>query len=469
MITGPLPHAGWRIPLVGDILAINPKQTTQGMSKVVNKLGGVCAVDSFGYRTVIVSDAQLIKEINDEAHFEKNVGQFLKSLKPIGGDGLFTVDNDNPKWRTAHRILAPAFIKDALIKYQAPILGAANEIAMILDQAASEEEWVDIPKLLTRLTIEIIGRVGFNYSFGPLTDDAEFISVLLTELGYAGRKTAILPWFEKVFTPKRVAQHQANISYLRDTAQEIFEYRKSKEQDSAGENLLSALLQGANNQHETALSDDDIKDQMLTFLLAGSHTSANALAFCLHYLSQNPTILQKARQEIVALNPEEKLVPWPQFSELGKLRYLRCIIDESLRLWPPIPGYLRQAKHDITIGNGRFKFCQNDSAIVLVLAAHRDEKTWGHDAAQFYPERFLLKNDSRCTDRVFRPFGTGPRSCIGRQLAYQEMLTTLAIILKRFDLESDPSYKLQVSERLTLAPAGLRLKFLPPGHGLISR
>jgi cytochrome P450 len=460
MITGPLPHPGWRIPLVGDILAINPKQKAQVLSKVVTELGGVCEIKSFGYRIVAVSDAQLIKDINNEAHFEKSIGKVSNNLESLGGDGLFTVANENPKWRRAHDILSPAFLKDALFKYQAAILGTVNETVLILGQAAAEEEWVNIEELFSRLTIEIIGRVGFGYSFGPLSDDVKFISSLLAELRYANRMTAAFPWYEKMLTPRRVAHHKANISYLRDTAQEIIEYRKSKGQYNVGENLLSYLLLSTNNQQETALSDDDIKDQMLTFLLAGSETSSSSLAFCLHYLSQNPTMLQKARKEIIALKPEGEPALWPQFPELGKLRYLRCIIDESLRLWPPIPVYLRQAKHDITIGNGRFKFCQDDWAIVLVLAAHRDKKTWGHDATQFYPERFYLKNSSQGAERIFRPFGTGPRACIGRQLAYQEMLTTLAIILKRFDLESDPSYNLRVSERPALKPEGLRLKFL---------
>ncbi|WP_421841991.1 cytochrome P450 [Mycobacterium sp.] len=462
MITGPLPHAGWRIPLAGDMLPINPKQTVQTLSKVVTELGGVCAVDSFGYRTVIFSNAQLIKEINDEAHFEKHVGQFSNNLRPLGGDGLFTVDHKDPKWRRAHDVLSPAFHKDALIKYHAAILAAVQELAGILGRAAAAEEWVDISQLLRRLTIEIIGRVGFGCSFGRLTDDVKFISVLLAELKYSSRMTSGFPWFENAFTPRRVAQHKANIDYLRDTAQEIIDDRRSKEEEQgrgAGGDLLSALLWSGDGRQETSLSDEDIKDQMLTFLIAGSQTSASALAFCFHYLSQNPKILEKAQQEIATLKAGGEPGRWPQFSELGKLRYLRCIIDESLRLWPPLPVYLRQAKHDMAIGNGRFKFCENDWGLVLVLAAHRDEETWGRDAAKFCPERFSLKNNGQSPDRIFRPFGTGARSCIGRQLAYQEMLTTLAVILERFDLESDPRYNLRVSERLALRPDGLRLKF----------
>lgn len=174
-------------------------------------------------------------------------------------------------------------------------------------------------------------------------------------------------------------------------------------------------------------------------------------------------VLAAQSNQVAVRLPIDEL--WPHqtapnidFDDVPKLRYLRRIIDETLRLWPVTPGYSRQARHDTTIGNGKYHFRTGDFVIIFLLAAHRDTATWGADADEFNPDRFLPENLRKLPPHTYKPFGTGPRSCIGRQFAFHEILLTLAAILHHFDLEPHPEYELSVAEPLTLKPAGLQLR-----------
>lgn len=143
---------------------------------------------------------------------------------------------------------------------------------------------------------------------------------------------------------------------------------------------------------------------------------------------------------------------------MAHLRYLRRVVDETLRLWPIAPGYFRQAKTDTTLDRGRYRVEAGDWVFVLLLAAHRDTTTWGPDAATFDPQRFLAERLRALPPRIYKPFGTGARACIGRQFALHEIMLTLAVVLHQFEIEPESDYQLQVSETLTLKPEGLRLR-----------
>jgi cytochrome P450 len=146
-----------------------------------------------------------------------------------------------------------------------------------------------------------------------------------------------------------------------------------------------------------------------------------------------------------------------RYDDVAKLRYLRRVADETLRLWPVAPGYFRQAKDDVRIG-GKYSFAKKEWVFVLLQAAHRDPRAWGDDAERFNPDRFLPENLRRLPSRVYKPFGTGERACIGRQFALHEIVLALAAIVHQFELEPDPHYTLEATEHPTLKPSGLRLR-----------
>ncbi|MBF6332327.1 cytochrome P450 [Nocardia transvalensis] len=454
----PMPHPPYRLPLLGDVFTTDFAKPCQKLAQQARDLGPVFEQKLFGYPAIIVTGTRAIEECNDETQWEKHVGHSLMKLRPLAGDGLFTAFNREPNWAKAHNILAPAFTKTAMSNYHATIVGTVRELT---DAWRSRpDSWIDIAAQSNKLTFEIMSRAGFSHSFGSLSDPDQdpFVTAMVRELAYANRRTDVLPWFERIFRRQRTHQHRKDMVHAHRVVDSIIEARRAR--TGAGHlDLLDTMLDGVDPQSGESLDSTNIRHQILTFLAAGSETSANTIAFALHYLSTHPHIADGVRSELDNRWPS---APFPDigFEDVPRLRSLRRVVDETLRLWPTAPGYFRRAKQDTTLCEGTYRFQEKDWVLVLLLAAHRD-LAWGADADEFNPDRFLPDNMRSLPPRIYKPFGTGARACIGRQFAHQEIMVTLAAILHQFDLEPDPHYRLDVRESLTLKPAGLQLRLHP--------
>ena len=134
---------------------------------------------------------------------------------------------------------------------------------------------------------------------------------------------------------------------------------------------------------------------------------------------------------------------------------MRRVLDEALRLQPTVPGYYRAARED-TVLAGIHPMRKGDWALALTATLHRDPR-WGDDPDMFDPDRFAPARVKTRPGGLYKPFGTGERSCIGRQFALHEAVLILATLIRRYDLVADPGYELAVAERLTMMPSGFRL------------
>jgi unspecific monooxygenase len=451
-----LPHPPRRVPWLGDVLTTDFAKPCQRLVQQARELGPVFEQKLFGYPAVIVTGPRAIDEVNNEELWEKHIGHSLMKLRPLAGDGLFTAFNREPNWAKAHNILLGAFTKTAMADYHAAITGTVRELTDVWS-AGSGQSWIDIPADSNTLTFEIMSRAGFSHSFGAMSDPNgnPFVETMVRELTYANRRTDVLPWFERIFRKAEYRRHLADLTHAQDAVDGLIEDRRAQPGGDTRD-ILDRMLNDVDPDSGESLDATNIRNQILTFLVAGSETSANTISFALHYLSTHPRIADGVRTELDERWPATEF-PDIRFEDVAKLRGLRRVVDETLRLWPTAPGYFRRARQDTTLCDGRYSFKQKDWVLVLLQAAHRDP-AWGPDAEEFNPDRFLPDNIRTLPPRTYKPFGTGPRACIGRQFAYHEIAVTLAAILHQFDLEPDPGYRLDVRETLTLKPAGLRLR-----------
>ncbi|MCP2298576.1 unspecific monooxygenase [Nocardia amikacinitolerans] len=448
------PHPRFRLPLLGDVLTINPAKPTQASMADARRYGPIFERLIVKYPIVVVSSPELISEINDEKHWTKNVGVLFKLMRPIARDGLFTAYNHEPNWSKAHNILSSAFTQEAMRRYHQAM---TDTVFDLLDYwSARQDQWVDIADSTNRFTLEVIGRAGFSYSFDSFTrrEEHPFVAAMTRGLRHINRNANLPPALHN-FPRRRAEQHRRDIAYAHQLVDDVIAARRREDPDSTRD-LLGLMLNHADPATGEKLDEINIRHQILTFLVAGHETSAGALAFALYFLANHPDVAAKARAEV-----DER---WPgpgradiEYPDVSKLRYLRRVLDETLRLWPIAPGYFREARHDTTIGDGRYTFEKGDWVFVLTLQAHRDP-VWGPDHDEFDPDRFLPENLRKLDAYVYKPFGTGERACIGRQFAYHEILLSLAHIIHTFTLEPEPGYRLDVREQITLKPNGFRLK-----------
>ncbi|MEU2121160.1 cytochrome P450, partial [Nocardia niwae] len=446
-----LPHPPFRLPLAGDVWDLHVTDSSQWGMRGAQKYGGIYERNIFGTRVTYVSDPDLLREINDDELWAKFLGVPIRDLRTVAGDGLFTAHNSEPNWAKAHAILAPSFTASAMRGYHATMRTCAA--GLVEYWAGRAGEWVDVPADTNKVALEVIGRTAFGYDFQSFTrtDQHPVVAAMLRALTYINRAAYSHPLVERTVFREQRAQHRRDVDLVNGTIDEVIAQR-TREGAGAHGDLLDRMLTVPDPETGELLDPTNVRHQILTFLTAGHETTAGVLAFALHYLSVDPALAARARQEIDEVCGDGDIA----FEHVAKLRYVRRIVDETLRLWPTAPGYFRKARADTMLG-GRYPFEKNEWVFIVLLQLHRHE-LWGGDPEQFDPDRFLPERVRGRHPELYRPFGVGMRACIGRQFAQHEMVLVLATLLRAFDLTPDPDYRLRVQETITLKPDRLRLK-----------
>lgn len=446
-----IPHPPHRLPVLGDILGISIQRPIQNSIRIGRELGPIFERNILGNRFVMVSGADMVADLSDESRFAKHLAPGVKALRTLAGDGLFTAYNTEPNWHKAHNLLAPAFSQSAMRSYHRTMLDVAGEL--VEHWGASAGARVDVSADMTKLTLETIGRTGFSYTFDSFhrSEQHPFVQAMIGALSHSQRTTFLKSTALGRLSARRSDRRDdARRAYMDELVDTVIRSRRASTEPGP-EDLLELMLRAARNNDPNRIDELNIRRQVLTFLVAGHETTSGALSFALYYLSRNPAVLAEAQAEVDAVWEGKE----PAFEKVAKLRYVRRVLDEALRLWPTAPAYGRAALED-TVLAGKYPMAKGDWVLVLIPALHRDP-VWGSDPERFDPDRFLPANIKARPAHVYKPFGTGERACIGRQFAIHEAVLVLGTILQKFTIEPDPAYQLSVAERLTLMPAGFEL------------
>ncbi|MEU0246550.1 cytochrome P450 [Streptomyces sp. NPDC006235] len=449
-----IPHPPHRIPLLGDVVGVNRRTPLQDTLRYAHELGPVFRRKAFGKEFVFVWGARHAADLADESRFAKHVGLGIANLRPVAGDGLFTAYNHEPNWQLAHDVLAPGFSRDAMAGYHPMMLAVARQLAEHWDRAAASGRAVDVPDDMTKLTLETIARTGFGHDFESFerARTHPFVTAMVGTLSYAQRLNSVPFPLAPLLLRSASRRNAADIAYLNHTVDELIRARRASGRGHG--DLLDRMLETAHPETGERLELRNVRRQVITFLVAGHETTSGALSFALHYLSRHPEVAARARAEVDRVWGD---ATEPAYEQVARLRYVRRVLDESLRLWPTAPAFAREARED-TVLAGEHPMRRGAWALVLTPMLHRDTEVWGADAERFDPDRFEAQAVRSRAPHTFKPFGTGARACIGRQFALHEATLVLGLLLRRYELLPDPAYRLRVTERLTLMPEGLRLR-----------
>ncbi|MEU2624019.1 cytochrome P450 [Streptomyces sp. NPDC007157] len=449
-----IPHPPRRLPFLGDVLGVDRRKPLQDSMRFAGQLGPIFRRRAFGNEFVFVWGAELAADMADESRFAKHVGLGVANLRPIAGDGLFTAYNHEPNWQLAHDVLAPGFSREAMEGYHTMMLSVAGRLTGHWDRELAAGRWVDVPGDMTKLTLETIARTGFGHDFGSFERDRPhpFVTAMIGTLTYAQRLNSVPSPLAPLLLRQAARRNAADIDHLNRTVDDLVAERR--ETGRGDGDLLDRMLETAHPETGERLSAENVRRQVITFLVAGHETTSGALSFALHYLARHPEVAARAAAEVDRVWGD---TPAPAYDQVARLRYVRRVLDESLRLWPTAPAFAREARKD-TVLAGDHPMRRGAWALVLTPMLHRDPEVWGPDAESFDPDRFEAKAARGRAPHTFKPFGTGARACIGRQFALHEATLVLGLLLRRYDLKADPGYRLRVTERLTLMPDGLRLR-----------
>ncbi|ADG78836.1 Cytochrome P450 OS=Tsukamurella paurometabola (strain ATCC 8368 / DSM / CCUG 35730 / CIP 100753/ JCM 10117 / KCTC 9821 / NBRC 16120 / NCIMB 702349 / NCTC 13040) OX=521096 GN=Tpau_2227 PE=3 SV=1 [Tsukamurella paurometabola] len=442
MAADSIPHPPWRVPFLGDVLGIDRAHPMQQATAQFREWGPILKRTFAGHDFVAVGSAELADAVFDDENWRKYVGPPLRALRPLAGQGML-IQPDGADWARGHAAAAPAFARGPMEGYHHVIVESLDRAAEYLRCADGA---VDTFEFTSALTLHIACMTTFGESDVVIGGEPSPVSTALTRTLRAITSTSMIaPRWDRRRRPRTWRAFDRDVAMLHEIVDRAA--RKRTADGATHRDILHHLL---NPPAGVELRPEEVRDHAVVFLLAGHETTASSMATALHFLATHPDVADRVRVEAASVDPRE-------YADVARLRYTRAVVHETLRLWPPTSGVFRQAKYDTQLGG--HAIAAGEWVFVVLLAAQRDT-SWGPRADDFDPDRFLHPETGKArVASLFKPFGHGPRQCIGRAFALHELTLALAVLLRDFDVHGDPDYTLHMSEAVTTRPKGLQLQF----------
>lgn len=349
----------------------------------------------------------------------------IQAFKKVMGDGLITAEGD--AWLWQRRLMQPAFHHSRLERLDSLIVSATHEMLARWEKYLLDDQPVDIAREMAALTLSVTARALFGVDLGEQVNS----------IGEIVNRAATM--FEK---PSNPTVQQSAIEF-RAVVDDIIRRRRDNFHD--GGDLLSSLMLARDEQSGQGMDDKQLSDQLMGLLLAGYETTANALTWTWYLLSENPWAGERVRREVrQALDGRS-----PTAADMERIPYLRQVLDESLRLYPPAWMLGRRA-----IGDDRIGGYDVPAGTVIAISAytlHRHPSFW-ENPHSFDPERFNPANSAVRHRFAYIPFGAGPRQCIGNTFGLLEASLILACVAQRYELRMAPGSEVQPQALFVLRP-----------------
>jgi cytochrome P450 len=364
------------------------------------------------------------------------------------------VTSDGDRWRRDRRIVAPIFTRRRVAAHVDDMAGAARRLADAWRDAAAAGMVVDANAGAIRYTLDVLGRTVIGQDVEGFADLLERAVPLFSE--HAARRSLSAVRLPASWpTP---ANRRANKARREVWAMVDGLVQQLRREPRAQQGLLSELLAARDPDTGEGLDDVAVRDQALTFLIAGHETSASALASALHTVGCHPDVQEQLRAEVTTVLGGGAVTD----ENIEELAYARQIINETLRLLPPVHTVVRRVATATSIGDHDAP--EGRIVAVSVWGIHHNPAVWP-DAERFDPGRFATSADGDEFAGVDRyahlPFGGGPRGCIGHALAMNELVAGLAAVVATYRIAAvAPSFDVDVG--VTLRPRGpVHLRLTP--------
>eukprot|EP00527_Entomoneis_sp_CCMP2396_P000043 CAMPEP_0198151560 /NCGR_PEP_ID=MMETSP1443-20131203/56084_1 /TAXON_ID=186043 /ORGANISM="Entomoneis sp., Strain CCMP2396" /LENGTH=642 /DNA_ID=CAMNT_0043817277 /DNA_START=105 /DNA_END=2033 /DNA_ORIENTATION=- len=418
---------------------------------------------------LVISDPVQARHILRDANINYDKGVLAEILEPIMGKGLIPADPET--WSVRRRQIVPAFHK-AWLNHMVGLFGHCNgPLIEQLDRKAESDGKVEMETYFCSVALDIIGLSIFNFDFGSSTNESPIIKAVYSALVEAEHRSMTpapywnLPLANQVVP--RLRKFNSDLKLLNDVLDDLINRAKASrnaediealEQRNYAEVKDPSMLRFLVDMRGADVDNKQLRDDLMTMLIAGHETTAAVLTWALFELVRNPECMKKAQEEIDAVVGDRA----PTLEDIKKMKYCRLIIAETLRLYPEPPLLIRRCRTEdkLPAGAGReATVIRGMDIFMAIYNIHRDERFWPN-ADAFDPERFTrpyknpdvpewagfdpakwenkLYPNEIASDFAYLPFGGGARKCVGDEFATLEATVTLAMVLRRYDFDFDP-------------------------------
>jgi cytochrome P450 len=406
---------------------------------------GDIAMYRFAHLTyLIVCDPHAARRVLVENHRNYHKSRNYAGLKILLGEGLLTSDGDT--WKRQRKLAQPAFHHERLTALVPPMVDCTRDMLARWQREYPLGRTFDVHKEMMRLTFRIVGRTLLS---AELDGDAKaFGDALNIGLKWANDYAESLlriPLWAPLEKNRRMRSAMRSIDDV--VARVLAERRRLRDPPH---DLLSMLM--AAREDGGGMSDQALRDELLTLVLAGHETTANALTFALYLLSTHPDVRRRVEAEVQAVLGGRA----PELADLPRLELTTRVIEETMRLFPPVWIVEREALDDDAL-NG-YRVPRGATVGVATYMIQRHPRHWSNPEG-FDPDRFLPESSASRPKYAYLPFGGGPRTCIGNAFAMMEMQAVLPMIVQAGRLDLEPMHRLELDPSITLRPkTGVRVR-----------
>jgi cytochrome P450 len=413
--------------------------------QVIEKYGDLARITIVGGESIFVSHPDAVQHIlqTNSRNYNKQALDY-QMLYPLVGQGLLTSDGET--WLRQRRLMQPAFHRQRIAALGEMMVGETLAMLERWQPGVGRGQALAIDQEMMRLTLTIVGKALLSVDLGAEASQfGQAFKQANARFGFGNIFSILLPWL-----PTRAnRQFKSALQVMDSLVTEIIAQRRAH--PAAHDDLLSMLLQARDEQTGQGMSDRQLRDELMTILLAGHETTANALTWTFYLLSQHP-------QEAASLSEEVQRVLGdrpPAVDDLPRLPYTRMVFQEALRLYPPAWSIARRAIQDDELAG--YPIPAGSVIHIILYALHRHPRLW-EAPHEFRPLRFTEDEVERRHKFAYLPFSTGPRKCIGDYFAMTEGQLILATVAQRYRLALAQGQRVGTAPLITLNPRyGMRM------------
>ena len=379
------------------------------VAEYIAKFGDYCLIKpvSRSQNSILINDPDAVKHILVKNHENYEKGPGFERVKMLLGNGIIV--SDGTYWRKQRRMIQPAFSRQCIDGLAKKMQSANKQWLARWQIKAESDELLDVTDEMSKLSLEIILRCLFGDDLDRLIEQEEGnpFSILTDDL-------------------TRDMQLVIRFRALRKLVQQLIDERRASSVQH--HDFLDAFIDAKDKESGEGMTDNEIIDEVMTLIIAGHETSANTLNWAWYELSQNPADEKKLHDEVD--NVVEGDIP--SFAETAELKFSKQILEESLRLYPPVWLYSRTAIEDDKVGE--YDIPAGTNIFFAPYFIHRHPEHW-ENPESFKPEHFSAEAVKQRHKFAFIAFSAGARRCIGDYFSIVEMQIHLATMAKKFRLE----------------------------------